>query len=278
MAEPLNVGGVLRFGRHVDRRSSLKVFSPAVDSAGAELLAEAVLLLRASEFAGVTGDDCVSGGTGGAPLNAVCDNVVDGAAAGTPVFSASPIPGFQLADSSSGDAGVGPFYSIPPSALLDPGTESFTVFAWVTWQETSSGFSNICSKIDNTGGAMGSGGTGWQLVDSPFTGGASILISSGGLNEDIPVGINFVASGAVMSVDTHLFVARVDIDTGLMNVFLDGVKSSDADASQLGDVTADHELIFGRGDHPHITHGYGYWNRALSDAEITTTLPAALGV
>lgn len=250
---------------------------PAASEAALDpLLAEAVLLLRASTFTGSTGDDWVNEGTGGTALNAQCGNTVDGIAAGTPVFSASPTPGFQLADGSSGGASNGPYYSIPHSALLDPGTGSFTVFAWVTVQYDGTGqFGNICSKIG--GGTIGNGGTGWQLVNSSFTGGGTLMASSGGLAAAIPVGINLAATGAVMTEATHLLVGRVDIATGDMNVFLDGTKSSDADGSQLGDVTATHELIFGRGNLPTIAHGYGYWDRALTDAEITVDLPAAIG-
>lgn len=242
------------------------------------LLAEAVLLLRASEFTGSTGDDWVNEGTGSATLNAQCNNTVDGIAAGTPVFSASPIPGFQFADGSSGDASSGPFYSVPHSTLLDPGTGSFTVFAWVTVQYDGTGvFGNICSKIDTTGGTMSSGGIGWQLVNSSFIGGAGVLVSNGASSGSIPVGINLAASGAVMTQAAHLLVARVDV-TGNMHVFLDGTKSSGADATQLGTIAATHPLIFGRGDANNIGHAYGYWGRALTDAEIQTTLPAALGV
>jgi len=242
-----------------------------------ELLAEAVGLWRASAFTGSTGDDWPNEGTGGSALDAECNNTVDGADAGTPVYVTSPIPGFELADNSSGTTNSGPYYSVPHSALLDPGTGSFTVAAWVTIEYDGTGqFGNICSKI--AGGTLGSGGTGWQLVNSSFTGGAAVLASSGGASGEIPVGLNLAASGAVMTQAAHLLVGRVDIATGDMNVFLDGTKSSDADGSQLGDVTATHELIFGRGALPTIAHAFVYWDRALTDTEITVDLPAALGV
>jgi hypothetical protein len=241
------------------------------------LLAEAVLLLRASEFTGDTGDDWPNEGTGGSALNAECGNTVDEADAGTPVWSASPIPGFQMADDSSGTADSGPFYSIAHSALLDPGTGSFTAFAWVTWQFATGTIGNIMSKIDDDPGPMGAGGTGWQIVDGPNLGNVTAAIaSSGGAFGAIPVGLQFITAAPALTVGEHLLVIRLDV-TGDISLFVDGVESS-GDGTQIGNIAAVHELIFGRGPDPHRAHAYGYWSRALTDTEITTDLPAALGL
>ena len=238
------------------------------------LIPRATFLLRASEFTGVTGDPWPNEGTGGPDLDALCNAYIDGEYAGLPVFSETPIPGFQIANDP---VTQGPFYYIPHTPLLEPGVESFTVFAWVTWQQTSSGFANICSMID-TPPAIGSGGTGWQLVDSPFTNGTTFLVSGGGLTAEIPVGLNLASSGSVMTVDTHLVVGRVDLVSGVMNVFVDGTKSANADCSQLGPITADHELILGRGSDPQIGHAYGFFPEALTDDEITDDLNFLLGI
>lgn len=257
------------------RSHGLGSFGRAATLRGASenpLLSRAVLLLRAATFTGSTGDDWPNEGTGGSALDAQCNNTVDGIDAGTPVFVTSPVPGFELADSSSGTPGSGPYYSVPHSALLEPGLESFTAFAWVTWDGDTGGaeFANIMSKIDSSGGAMGSGGTGWQVVDSPFTGGTTLLVSDGGAPGS---GTAWSWSGATLTTGTYLIAVRLDRTDDTAHVFVDGVKSNAGDMSSVGAITAAHELIFGRGDHPQVGHAYGYFAEALTDTEITDLLP-----
>lgn len=241
------------------------------------VLADAVLLLRASSIDPGTftpGDDWPNEGTGGPSLDAVCTGTVDGGSPGTPLLVASPEPGFVMGDGSSGSGGVGPYYYVPHSALLEPGAGSFTFFARVAWPGTSGGFDNVASKIDTTGGAIGSGGTGWQAVDSVFVSGTAGIVSSGGSSPGTDPA--FASSGAVMAAGEHLIVVRLDRADDTLAVFVDGVKAA-VDASAVAAVTANHELIFARGKEQ-TGRAYGYWDRALTDDEIALDLPADLGL
>lgn len=218
-------------------------------------LDDAVLLLRASQFNGADGDDWANEGTGGSALDAV--------ATGTPhyVDDANGI-GFEMCN--QGDPNDD-HYSVFGDQL-EPGSSSFTAFARIRWTAPNGAFDNIMSKITSSP-AIGSGGSGWQLVEYSALGGPGCLVSDGGLvNGTDNV---FAFDNSMMSLGEHLLVMRLDRATQLLTFFLDGAEIGSASTTGVGpiDTGNDHELIFSRGQ-PQIGRAYGWWGRALTDVEI----------
>lgn len=233
------------------------------------LLAEAVLLLRASEFNGDAGDDWRNEGTGGSALDAVAD--------GEPAYVTSPEPGFEFADGSSGTPDVGPFYSVPDHALIDPGAGSFTALArFRTTEVAAENFENIMIKKDDAT-EIGAGASAWAMVDDVgFFDGVVGIVSNAG--EAPPTNPALVVNdpAANLTLGEHLLVLRLDRADDSLELFIDGVLKGTLDASAVTTISSTGDLILGRANEQ-TGRDYGYWPRALTDTEITVTLPALLG-
>lgn len=238
-------------------------------AAGYFLLDTAVVLIRASSAlaAGYTpGDSVANEGTGGSDYDAI--------ATGTPELDTTyEGAGFVL----GGPEGVGPYFHVPDGDALDVGAGSFTAFAWVRWTDEVTAIGNVMSKID---GVMGTDGHGWQIID--FLGlGLTAVIGNGGSNPGVDPAFATDPAGA-LSLGEHLLVIRVDRGPDELSLWVDGEAVATEDASGVTDTDTDalQGLIFGRTAHAHqqVGRAYGFYDRALSDDEITDALPAALGV
>jgi hypothetical protein len=227
------------------------------------LLAEAVVLLRASEFTGEDGDDWVNEGTGGSTFNAVAD------AAGTtdPHYVTSPEPGFEM-----GAVAAPPNYQVPDGAAVDPGSGSFTYVTRMRYLGPDGGtFEPIVAKITGT---IGVDATGWGIFDGSALGpGVGVLVESGGA----PV---TAVTSTELVVDTeYLLVARLNRADDTLDFFVDGMEVATGDATAIGSITSTNPIIISRSNTAGQTHrDEAYWDRALTDTEITVDLPAALGV
>lgn len=226
------------------------------------LLAEAVVLVLASSLDSETftpGDPVINQGTAGADGNAKAGTGIEepfepGAAA----YTATPLPGLLIDPTSQGED----FYYVDPIAALD--VDTFTMFSWVTWtEESGTGGNNITAKIE---GALGQGGTGWQIQD---LGSATGINSTAALaGSGAPFGASVSSEGLLQVDETYLLVRR-QVDEVSLDLFIDGVDVG----TPAGDITAvtstvtEHEWIFGRGK-KQTWHGGGFWDRALTDAEI----------
>lgn len=236
------------------------------------LLARFGLVLRAAQFTGADGDPWPNEGTAGHNYDAVVGNNEPGdPVTVNPHYVTSPEPGFENTITPTLS-----YYYVPDGAAIEPGEGSFTAFARFYWPDPAASFDNVFAKIDTTGGPMGAGGRGWQAASGSALGGNTYAIAADGGSS---FGTDPIAagSGANLTAGEHLVVVRMDRATQDWDIFVDGVKGTTADATTVPDVTADHELIFGRGK-TQTLRDYGLVLEALTDTEITVGLPAALGV
>lgn len=232
------------------------------------LLAEAVVLLRASQFTGADGDDWVNEGTGGSAYNAE--------AVGTPNYVTSPEPGFEFGG-GGGDPADGPHYQVPDGAALDAGTGSFTVMARIRWTHATGDFDNVCAKLT---GAMGSDADGWQIATGAAVGDVTIGLASshtvGGPADAFGTNPAAVTGAELVDATDYLLVLRLDRGPNTLTLFVNGVESDNNSAAGVTNVNSTNPWILGRDTPTQIGRDYAYWDRALTDTEITVTLPAAL--
>lgn len=229
-------------------------------------LTDAVVVLQASSINPATftdGDDWPNEGTAGAAYDAVVDPA---STAGDPAYSPSPEPGFTM-----GGSGDPPNYRVPNGSAIDPASGSFTFATRLTYLGPDSFFEPVAAKIT---GNIGVDATGWAIATGTVVAGGSpgvaILVESGGA----PVG---AASTDELVADTeYLIVARLDRDTDTLGLFINGTNVATADASSIGSITSTNPIIISRSTTAEQTHyDEAYWDRALTDNEITVQLPVA---
>lgn len=234
------------------------------------LLAEAVVLLRAAQFAGVDGDDWVNEGTGGSAYDAGTFGTTAGDPGDPdpPAYVTSPEPGF-VCGSPDGTHNVPPHFEVPNGAAIDVTTGSFTVAWRGSWGAVAQGvFVPIIAKLTGT---IGVDGHGWWVGDGSAIGGAGVALANGAA---FAAGL----SGAALSEGDHLLVARLDGDADEVTFFVDGTGTTPADSSGVTTVGSTNPIIIGRStDREQTVRDVVFWDRALTDTEVTVDLPAALG-
>lgn len=249
---------------------------PLVGSGASRLpgpLDDAVLLFRASSLSidtytlggswpneGTAGGDydAITGSGGGEPPDPGAPELVDADGLG---FAIDP-------DNSSEN-----YFYVPNGAAIEPGAGSFTAFARVKWIEETGPFDNIMAKLI---GQLGAGGHGWQLASGTAIGGTAALVTNGGTTPGTDPALAGDGSGTGLTLGEHLVAIRLNRPTDEMSVFVDGTLAGTGSVAGVTTVETDHQLIFGRST-AQIGRAYGYWDRALSDDEITVHLPAVLG-
>ena len=234
------------------------------------LLGETSVLYRARNFTGADGDVWPNEGTAGSAYDAIAFPI-SGSTLALPHYVTTPSPGFEITAANLA------YYYVADGTAIEPGTGSFTVFAKFYWPSGAGSLDNVFSKINIDGGAIGSGGKGWQIISGSALGGTTLGVIAGGGSA---FGTDPVAasSGSVISSGEHLVALRVDrAGTDVVDMFIDGTIAAShvGSAATVTDVTAVHELIFGRGT-TQTLRDYGLWARALTNTEITVTLPYEL--
>lgn len=229
-------------------------------------LTDAVVLLRASQFAGAEGDDWPNEGTGGSTHDATAEGELAGEPL-PPSFVTSPEPGFVTGGT---DGDPVPHYAVPNGAAIDITTGSFTVAYRVLWTDDAQGaFDPLIAKIV---GSVGSDGDGWIIADGSAIAGAGAIVSQDAAFAP--------ALGTGVGVGEHLVVGRLNRDASPDEValFVDNVQLDTSDASSVANITSTNGIIIGRSSPRFQTaRDVVFWDRALTDTEITVDLPAALG-
>lgn len=226
------------------------------------VLGSLLLVLRASSINRDTftaGSTWANEGTAGSTLNATPD--------GTPVLATSPENGFVTADGSSGTQGASsPYYYVPHSALLDPGTGSFFAFSRTLWTISSPGGNeNIITKVTSDP-VIGAGGSGWTIFDSGNLPGVTAAVANAGSSFPFNPAVA-ISDGGHLTPGEHMVGIGLDRPTDTLSIWVDGVQTGEGDASAVTTVGAVHELIFGRGSLQTV-RAAGYANRMLSSTEV----------
>lgn len=232
------------------------------------LLAEAVLLLRASSIGSetyTTGDPWPNEGTGGTAINALTGTDTDNEVI-APVFTDG---GFLCNEAGQG-------FLIPDDPSINAGaSDSMTLMFDVGVENIAELPQSIIYAGKRDGGTIG--GTGWSFTDwnitSPMTiDGAGVTISQ------VSPGPTIIHTRTGWSTTGRkLGVFRLDRTTGDGTWWVDGVPRLTVDCSSVGDLTSVNSLSFGTNGPSMVLYGMGYWDRPLTDTEITVDLPAALG-
>lgn len=223
------------------------------------LLAEAVLLLRASQWPG--SGDWLNEGTAGSALDAAPTGAIGEGEVIDPVTAA---PAIRL-------TGGGTFDFAYDAVMAVGASDSFTAMIWhapLVDESIPVGASYFSQASITTQ-------TGWGLGDgsafAPATG-YQCLLNDGDFNPVSP-GVPSPTAGV-----TILTVARLDRNADEASLFIDG-SATVADMTGLGGFTNEN------GGYVRGVTGAGqdvlaaaWWDRALTDTEITVDLPAALGV
>lgn len=165
---------------------------------------------------------------------------------------------------------------VPDGAVLD--VETFTASAEGVWtQEATGSFDNLFAKID---GPLGGGGNGWQLAYFPPFGGTLALAAHGGFVQGAELAAAVPSPPAPLTIgQRYLATLRIDRPGNAMDVFLNTGKIATTTLTGLTSVRAEHEWIFGRGEHESRWRAGFFWSgTALTDDEITDVLPTELGV
>lgn len=273
-SEDLTSADVLYMGGHTyvvsDDEAADLIAAGYGDNVASALLSEAVVLLRASALPeGYTpGQDWPNEGTGGSGYDAIAtgepelDTEYDGA-------------GFVI----GGPEHIGPYFHVQDGPAINVGTGSLTAFAMVRWIEETDAIGNVMSKI---AGLMGTDGHGWQIMDiidfEGFDLGATAIIGDGGSTPGVNPAFAVDPAGQ-LSLGEHLLVIRVDRGPNELSLFVDAAAVATVDASDVPNTDVEHEWIFGRSSfsHQQIGRAYGFFDRALTDDEISERLPAELG-
>lgn len=247
---------------------------PAAGDALDPLLAEAVLLLRASSLTSdwEPGDGWPNEGTLGDTHDAIQDGGPD------QVSAAWVEGGVEMGDETNNGYSTGEYGLAFPVSGFDFSGD-FTVALDFTPDVVPQ---NALLYIDMQDNILGqAGGVGWSLGDiTEFTGGNTALIDD---NEGATFPTDWNGIIWPTSSGRQLWVMRVDRTEG-MQLFKDGTNpgtpagggsaGDPADLTGIGDVTP--ATGPGRLGPAQIVHNVAIWERALTDTEITVDLPAAL--
>ena len=229
------------------------------------LLAEAVLLLRSSQW---------PGGAAGWPNEGTAGDVADAVVQNSPTL----VDGLVRCVAADTDRMV-----IPAAADLNPGVGSGTwAFQLSLGDAPTEG--EVGLYLRAASGAFGVDQNGVDLACG-VSGGFGLNGFYATVSDGNPANTALLITDSGVVADTmYLVVLRID-HTADADLWVDGTKEADADISTLGAITdgSTTDLVQGgeNGGHADASADWrtvAYWDRALTDTEITVDLPAALGL